>query len=201
MKKLMIVFLFIPILGFAQTKKDIFNPDVPLVFFGADYAKAQFTKSDEFNNKSDILRYFVDANNLIEKNWRHVVNKKMGRETIGWDFSYVTTINAAVDWQKVYSDNINYTISDEEIGTMIKDLNIDQAKYKGNIGMVLIEENSCKTKPRQTIALVFFSVNDLNPLFIKRYSVKPSGYGFLSYWGLTNAYPIVKADKIKKEIQ
>jgi hypothetical protein len=32
MKKLMIVFLFIPILGFAQTKMDIFNPDVPLVF-------------------------------------------------------------------------------------------------------------------------------------------------------------------------
>jgi hypothetical protein len=188
-------------LASAQTKKDIFNPDVTVVFFGADYTKAQLTKADEFSNKSDILRFFVDANNLIEKNWRHVVEKQLEREAVEWDFSYVTKANAFVDWQKVYSDNIDYTISDEEIGVMIKNLGIDQIKYKNCIGVILVEENLCKTKPLATIASVFFNINDLNPIYIKHYSLKPGGYGFLSYWGLTNAYPLTKMSKLRKEIQ
>jgi hypothetical protein len=139
----MILFLFISVLGLAQTKKDIFNREVTLIFFGADYAKAQFTKADEFNNKSDILRFFVDANNLIKSKWRNALRWEVDRDTIGWDFSYVTMVNAAVYWQKVFSDNIDYSISDEEISVMIKDLNIDQAKYKDCIGMIIIDENSC----------------------------------------------------------
>jgi hypothetical protein len=200
MKKLMIVFLFIPVLGFAQTKKDIFNPKVPVVFFGADYLKVQCTKSDEFSNKPEILRFFVDANNLIDKNWKHIVRNKLDRDTVGWDLSYVTKANASVDWQKVYSDNIDYTISDDEIGGMIKNLNINQAKYKDCIGLILVEENLCKTKPLVTIAEVFFNINDLNPLLIKHYSVKPGGYGFLAYWGITNGYLLTKIEKLKKEI-
>ena len=200
MKKLMIVFLFIPILGFAQTKKDIFNPKVPVVFFGADYSKVQCTKSDEFNNKPEILRFFMDANNLIDRNWKHIVRNKLDRDTVGWDLSYVTKANASVDWQKVYSDNIDYTISDDEIGGMIKNLNINQAKYKDCIGLILVEENLCKTKPLVTTAEVFFNINDLNPLLIKHYSVKPHGYGFWSYWGNTNGYFLIKIEKLKKEI-
>ena len=204
MKKLAFLFLLFPLLCSAQTKKDIFNPQVPLVFFGADYAKAQFTKADEFDNKSDINRFFVDANNLIKTHWRSAVRRGMGRDTIGWDFSYVTIVNSAVNWQKAFSDNIDYSISDEEIGEMIKDLKIDQTRYKGCIGMILIEENSCSTKRLQTIASVFFSINDLNPLFIKRYSIRPSHqgfrYGMYYYWGLLNSYPIAEAHKIKKEI-
>lgn len=200
MKKLIILFLFIPVLGSAQTKKDIFNPKVTVVFFGADYTQAQFTKADDFNNKPEILRFFVDANNLIENNWKRIVEKKLERDTVGWDFSYVTRANAQVDWQKVYSDNIDYALSDEKIGIIIKNLNIDQIKYKDCIGLILVEENLCKTKPLATIAEVFFSINDLNPIFIKHFSLKPSGFGFLSYWGLTNAYPLTKLDKLKKEI-
>jgi hypothetical protein len=196
----MILFLFIPVLGLAQTKKDIFNPKVTVVFFGADYTKVQLTKSDEFSNKPEILRFFEDANNMIEKNWKHIVKNKLERDTVGWDFSAVTRANALVDWQKVYSDNIEYTVSDEEIGVMIKDLNLNQVKYKNCIGMLLVEENLCKTKPLATIAVVFFSVNDLNPLYIKHYSIKPAGFGFLAYWGLTNSNVIVNVGKLRKEI-
>jgi len=202
MKKLVILFIFFPLLCSAQTEKDIFNPQVPVVFLGADYSKVQCTKSDEFSNKPEILRFFVDANNLIEKNWKHIVVKKLNRDDVGWDFSYVTDVNSSVDWEKVYSDNIDYNISDTDIETMIRNLKIDQAKYKNSIGMLLVEENMCKTKPLASAAIVFFNINDLTPLFIKHASVKPGGYGFLSYWGLTNAYYINKSvGQIKKEIE
>jgi hypothetical protein len=201
MKKLIIVFLFIPILGLAQTKKDIFNPDVPVIFFGADFSRVQFTKADEFTNKSEILRFFVDMNNMLENAYVRMLTKELKRESIKTDFSYVTKVNAMVEWEKVYSDNIDYTLSDQEIGDMIKNLNIDQAAYKDHIGMVLCNENFCKTKTFGKIATVFFTVNDLNPIFIKRYSLKPMGYGFLNYWGFIDAWAVVLVKKLPKEIE
>jgi hypothetical protein len=202
MKKLIVLFLFIPVLGLAQTKKDIFNPQVQLVFFGIDFTKVQFTKSDEFINKPEILRFFVDVNNLINTTMiRNIMTRRLDREKIGWDFSYVTAQNALVDWQIVYSDNIDYTIPEADISSIIKNLNIDQAKYKDFIGMVLIEENCCKTKPLQTISNVFFNVNDLSVLFMKRYEAKPYGIGFLKYWGLNHAYVLGVTGLIKKEIE
>jgi hypothetical protein len=202
MKKLIFLFIFIPVLGFAQTKKDIYNPKVQLVYFGIDFTKVQFTKSDEFTNKPDILRFFVDANNNVDVGLiRNIVTKRLERKTIGWDLSYVTAQNALVDWQTVYSDNIDYTVSEADISSIITNLKIDKAKYKDFIGMVLIEENCCKTKPLQTISNVFFNVNDFNILFVKRYELKPGGFGFLNYWGINHGTVLGSVGKLKKEIE
>jgi hypothetical protein len=160
----------------------------------------QFTKADEFNNKSEILRFFVDINNMLERAYVRMLTKELKRESIKIDFSYVTKVNAMVEWGKVYSDNIDYTLSDQEIGDMIKNLNIDQAAYKDHIGMVLCNENYCKTKTFGKVAAVFFTVNDLNPIFIKRYSIKPQGYGFLNYWGFIDAWAVVLIKKLPKKI-
>jgi hypothetical protein len=202
MKRFIIAFLlFVPLLGSAQTKSDIFNPKVPLVFFGADFSLIQFTKSDEFNNKPEILRLFVDLNNVLQyKAYQNILNKRLRRSSIENDISYVTNINAAVDWQTVYSDNVDYRLSDADIENMIKRLNIKQEPYKDHIGMILCEENYCKTKPLGTVALVFFTVNDLKPILIKHYSFKPSGYGFLNYWAMINYMAIYNLKKLYKEI-
>lgn len=201
MKKLIILFLFFPVLCSAQTKDDIFNPDIPVVYLGADFSRVQFTKADEFTNKPEILRFFVDCNNFVNtKGVMNIMAKRLERDSIASDISYVTKNNAMVDWQKVHSDNVEYSISDEEIGYMIKALNINQSAYKDHIGILLCEENYCKTKVLQTITIVFFRVNDLSPLFIKHYSLKPGGFGFLSYWGANNAFVMGSVGKLKKEI-
>jgi hypothetical protein len=202
MKKLFILLLFFPVLCSAQTKSDIFNPNVPAVYFGADFSRVQFTKADEFTNKSEILRFFVDCNNYLNtKGVLNIVANRLNKESVASDISYVTKNNAMVDWQKVHTDNVDYSISDEEIGDMIKVLNIDQSVYKDHIGILLCEENNCKTKPLQTIAIVFFRVNDLSPLFIKHYSLKPGGFGFLNYWSANNALVMGSVGKLKKEIE
>jgi len=202
MKKLIILFLFFPVLCSAQTKNDIFNPDVPVVYLGADFSRVQFTKADEFTNKPEILRFFVDCNNFVNtKGVMNIMAKRLERDSIASDISFVTKNNAMVDWQKVHTDNVDYSISDEEIGDMIKALNINQSAFKDHIGILLCEENYCKTKVLQTIAIVFFRVNDLSPLFIKHYSLKPGGFGFLSYWGANNALVMGSVGKLKKEIK
>ena len=205
-KLLLILFLFLPALCTGQTKNDIFNPNTPLVFFGLDFSRVQFTKAEEFTNKDQILRFFVDINNAMHNilrpgPLRNQWEKWLNRDSISIDFSYVTKVNAAVDWQKVYSDEVDYIISDEEIGIMIKNLNIDQEKYKDHIGLLYCEENYCKTKPLGTLAIVFFNVNDLKPLFIKHYSAKPYGIGFLAYWGNLNIYAHITFKKIEKELK
>lgn len=202
MKNLMLLLLFIPVMAYSQTKKDIFNPEVRIVFLGIDFTKVQFTKSDEFTNKPEILRFFVDANNMIDHgSLRNLVNKELDRKAIEWDFSFVTAQNSSVDWQTVYSDDIDYTVSDEDISNIVKNLKVDQKKYIDFIGMVLIEENCCKTKPLQTVLCVFFSVDDLKILFSKRYEMKPGGIGFMNYWGVNHNLLLAKISKLKKEIE
>lgn len=202
MKKLLVLLFFVPVMGFTQTKKDIFNPEVGIVFLGIDFTKVQFTKADEFTNKPEILRFFVDANNLIDHgSLRNQVSRGLDRKSIAWDLSYVTTQNSIIDWQKVYSDDIDYVVPDAEINSIIKNLKVDQDKYKDFIGMVLVEENCCKTKPLQTISCVFFKINDLSILFAKRYELKPTGIGFMNYWGFNNNMILARINKLKKEIE
>ncbi|MBN1414225.1 MAG: hypothetical protein JW973_03920 [Bacteroidales bacterium] len=203
MKSLLIIAVFfMPLLTTAQTKKDIFNPEFPLVFFGADFSQVQFTKEEEFTNKPEILRFFVDCNNLLKSpGYQNLLRKKMHRDEIEYDFSYVTSVNESIDWQKVYSDNIDYSISDEEIENMINRLNINQETYKDRIGLLLCEENYSKTKPLGTVAIVFFGVNDLKPILIKHFSCKPGGIGFLNYWGIINLNALVYLKKIEKELR
>lgn len=149
---------------------------------GIDFTKVQFTRADDFTNKPEILRFFVDANNLIDHgSLRNQVSRGLDRKTISWDLSNVTAGNSMVDWHNVYSDNIDYVISDEDLSNIVINLKIDQEKYKDFIGMVLIEENCCKAKPLQTITCLFFRVNDLTVLFAERYKMKPGGIGFMNY--------------------
>jgi hypothetical protein len=200
-KTLPFLFLFITSLIQAQTKKDICNPQVPVVFFGIDFTKVLFTRSDEFTNKPEILRFFVDVNNMINHgSLRNLVDRGLDRKKIEWDFSYVTTRNSMVNWQEVYSDQIDYTVPEEEMKNILRNLNVDQDKYRDFIGMILIEENCCKTKPLQTVSCVFFNVNDLNILYSKRYELKPGGIGFMNYWGVNHNLILSKIGKIKKEL-
>lgn len=199
---LVVLFLLTTLLCPAQTKKDIFNPDVPIVVLGADFSKIQFTKSEMFTNQSEILRFFVDCNNLLKSSqYEKYFRKGLKRDEIEMDFSYVTKVNEVVDWQKVYSDDTEYRLSDETIPDMIKNLNIDQKLYKGHIGMVFCEENYSKTKLLGTVAVVFFGVDDLKPIIIRHYSFKPSGFGFLYYWGSINTRAIGKLKSLYKELK
>jgi len=197
-----ILFLLISILSSAQTKKDIFNPDVPLVFLGADFSQIQFTKAEEFNNKPEILRFFVDCNNLLQsRQYEKFLKKRLRRDEIKTDYSYVTKNNESVELEKVYSDNIDYSISDEGIQNMIKNLNIDQGLYKDHIGMVLCEENYSKTKTLGTVSIVFFDIDDLKPIIVKHYSCKPDGFGFLYYWSAINLQAFNSLKKLYTELK
>jgi hypothetical protein len=202
MKILFILIMMLPVFGFSQTKSDIFKSNQPLVFLGADFSQIQFTKSEKFNNKPEILRFFVDCNNLLEeKTYQKPLKKKLNRREIKNDFSYVTKNNALVNWDKVFSDSTEYKLTDDDITDMIKKLNINQTEYKNYLGMILCEENYSKTKLRGTVAVVFFGINDLKPILIKHFSFKPAGYGFLYYWNSINYNAIRSLKKIKKEVK
>lgn len=203
MKKLFVcLFVLVSFLSSAQTKEDIFNKNVPVVFLGADYSLAQFTKAEEFENKSDILRLFVDINNLFKpKSTQELIRKKLRRDEVKLDLSYVNTINALVDWQKVYTDNVDYAISDETIAEMIVKLNVDQNLYKDHIGMVIINENCSKTIKRGKVVVAFFTINELKPVLITHYLIKSDGIGFLYYWMDVNLEAIKNLDDLYKEMK
>jgi hypothetical protein len=196
------LFLLISGLSLAQTKTDIFNPKVPMVCFGADYSLVQFTKAEVFDNKADILKLFVECNHYFNyKPWQQKLEKNLKRDEIKTDISYVTKINGEVDWQKVFTDSLDFSLSDAVIENMIKKLNIDQSLYKDNIGIVFCEENCSKTNKLGKVAVVFFGINDLKPILIKHYAVKPNGIGFMFYWVSENQLVVYnELGKLYKEL-
>ena len=187
MKKIFILFFSLSAyFCTAQNKSDIINPNTPLVWLGCDFSNARFTKKEEFTNLDQILRFFVDNNKIVKNAPSYEqVSKRLKRDVIK-DFSFVTDQNALVDWHQVYSDDVDYKLSDETIQKIIEALKVDQQKYKDNIGLVFCEENISKTKKRAYIAVVFFRINDLKPLLIKHVSYAPKGYGFMNYWSYPN---------------
>lgn len=198
-----LLFLLLPVclLGGAQTKKDIINPNVPLVFLGLDYSKIRFTKAAEFINKEQINRFFVDCNNLLQvPPYKNGIASRLGRDIVK-DFSYVTAKNAAVEGQKIFTDEVDYVLSDNDIAAAIAELKIDQQKYKDHIGLLFCEENFCKTDGIGKVAIIFFAVNDLKPILIDRYSHGPSGFGFLYYWNYINFKAMGELKSIVKGIK
>jgi hypothetical protein len=203
MKNLFItLFLLLSNLCLAQTKNDIFNPKVPMVCFGADYSMVQFTKAELFDNKPNILNLFVDCNSYFNnKAWQEMMRKKLKRDEIKTDLSYVTKNNGEVDWQKVFTDNVDFSLSDDEIQNIIIKLNIDQSLYKDYIGIIFCEENCSKTNKLGKVAVVFFDIDDLKPILIKHYEIKPNGIGFLFYWVSVNQIIVYnELGKLYKEI-
>ncbi|MCD4682333.1 MAG: hypothetical protein K8R86_03535 [Bacteroidales bacterium] len=194
------LFLLIPFLGSAQSASDIINPDVKLVWLGCDFSRVRFTKSEEFTNKDQILRFFVDCNNVVKDATMEKVHKRLKRDVIK-DFSFVTAKNEQVNWEEVYSDDIEYGLSDEDLQEMVKELNIDQNKYMGHIGLVFCEENYSKTKGAAKLSVVFFRVDDLEILHIKRDAFRPKGFGFMYYWSYPNRQSIWYLSKVRKELE
>ncbi|MCX6285876.1 MAG: hypothetical protein NTY96_02015 [Bacteroidetes bacterium] len=202
MKKILFSFLLISAyFCSAQSKKDIINPNTPMVWFGCDYSNAMFTKKEEYTNLDQILRFFVDNNNIVKDVVSYEQPSGALKREVVKDFSFVTVKNAQVDWHQVYSDDLAYKLSDETIQQMIGELKIDKQKYKDNIGLVFCEENISKTNKSATIAVVFFRVNDLTPLLIKHVSYKPKGYGFMNYWSYPNRQAMYYLRDIKKELK
>ncbi len=200
-KSIILLFALVASFCSAQTKSDIINPKTPLVWLGCDYSKAKFTKKEEFTNLDQILRFFVDNNKIVSDAVSYEqVGNRLKRDVVK-DFSYVTALNALVDWHEVYSDDIDYKLSDEIIQSIIRNLKVDQQKYKDGIGLVFCEENISKSKKRADIALVFFRINDLIPLLIKHVSYKPKGYGFMNYWSYPNRQAMWYSRDIIKELK
>jgi hypothetical protein len=201
-KTFILLMLSVSLAGMAQTQKDIINPNVPLVFFGCDFSNIRFTKAADFTNKPEINRFYVDCNHMFQDvpPFKNGVAKRLERDILK-DFSYVTTNNAALDWQKVFTDEVDYALTDDIIAKMIANLKIDQQKYKNHIGLLFCEENFCKTNEIGKITILFFTVNDLKPILIKHYSFKPKGFGFLSYWNYMNESAMYELKDIVKEIK
>lgn len=121
MKKIFILFLSLSAyFCTAQNKSDIINSNTPLVWLGCDYSHARFTKKEEFTNLDQILRFFVDNNKVVMNAPSYEqVSKRLKRDVIK-DFSFVTAQNALVDWHQVYSDDVDYKLSDETIQKIIE---------------------------------------------------------------------------------
>jgi hypothetical protein len=170
---------------------------------GCDYSQIQFTKAVEFPDKPWLSRFFWDTNALIEQKppFKNAVSNKLKRDVVK-DFSYVNKQNAAVNVEKIVTDNVDFSLTDDDIKTAITKLGIDQQKYKDYIGMFFCEENFCKTNEKGRMSIVFFRVNDLSPILIKRFNFKPEKkFGFLFYWNSVNLLALNSLKEIAAELK
>lgn len=197
----LIAFCFLFANSVAQTRSDIVNPDVPMVFLGIDFSGIKFTKADEFNNKDQILRFFDDMNNIYDtEGLKNGIGKRFDKNDMKKDFSYVMAKNASVDWQTVYSDDTEYGLSDELIKDLINELAVDKEKYKDHLGLVFCPENYCKTHTEGSIAVVFLMSTTTNLFLSNIIHLSHQDMVFFFYWQKITLKALSKLNKIKKEV-
>jgi len=200
----------------AQTKADIFNPDVPITFLGVDYSQAKFigtptntsvsfnawtvvsTKNNGVVTKDEFRdSYTVQWNQLfIDEEKKYNVAKALHRTSVKYAIDVCINANKKLTQKEFFSNNPGdfKTINESAIAEAVK--NYDFMNNQG-IGMLFFVEGMNKGTAEEGMWITFVDMKSKTVLFTTYESSKGQGSGFRNYWAKP-LYVALKEMDIKK---
>lgn len=173
----------------AQTIQDIFNPAVPVTWFGIDYSHSKIIGTvSQFGGKIPVTaaeihdKYYVEWNQLIlDEPEKFDVAKMISRKTVVKDIRMVTQLNAgsSMDSVEVVSTP---SYSQEQIQKFVSAYPLEN---KSGIGMVFITESMHKSYGGAYYHVVFFKMDTKEILLQQRVQGLVQGSGIRNYWANT----------------
>jgi len=201
MKQVITLFLIaFTVIGYAQTAKDIFNPGYKNIrWLGIDFSHvkligdfSQFSGIGELSNRQIRDDYFVAWNKLIiAEPDKYDVKGMLRNQNMLYDIDMIRKVNSLTPLDSMESYNPpNYTIKDIEEFVSHYD-----TKNMEGIGILFLAESLDKSWEQGTFYFVALKLKTGEPLFIKKLSGEPRGFGMRNYWA-GSVYNIIK--EIKK---
>lgn len=181
-----IAFLFFVLAAFsakAQTKSDVFRPEVPVTWLGLDFSRANFIGDREkFGSESDV-RHLLDAwNDLILKEPdKFDIAKAIGRTKVENNLQAVKAHNAELDVLSMFSDE-----EKDYLHLKVSDIDEIIAGYDlhgmSGIGLMFNVESFNKKNEEGSIYVTFINLDTKEVLFSERMVGPPQGFGMRNFW-------------------
>jgi len=181
-----IVLLFFVLAAFsakAQTKSDVFRPEVPVTWLGLDFSRANFIGDREkFGSESDV-RHLLDAWNdlILKEHDKFDVAKAIGRTKVENNLQAVKAHNAELDVLSMFSDE-----EKDYLHLKVSDIDEIIAGYDlsglSGIGLMFNVESFNKKNEEGSIYVTFINLNTKEVLFTERVVGPPAGMGMRNFW-------------------
>ncbi|MBL0741277.1 hypothetical protein [Chryseolinea lacunae] len=181
------IFLLITLLAtlpaLAQTKSDVFRPEVTVTWLGLDFSNAKFIGDREkFGSESDVHHLMDSWNDLILKESdKFDIAKVIDRKKVENSIEAVKGRNSELEALSMFSDQekdyLRLKVSDiEEI--------IAGYDFHGltGIGLMFNVESFSKTNSEGSIYATFINLDSKEVLFTERLTAPPGGAGLRNYW-------------------
>ncbi|WP_160144140.1 hypothetical protein [Chryseolinea soli] len=167
----------------AQTKSDVFRPEVPVTWLGLDFSNAKFIGDREkFGSESDV-RHLLDAWNdlILKEHDKYDIAKAIGRAKVENNLQAVKAHNAELDVLSMFSDE-----EKDYLHLKVSDIDEIIAGYDlsglSGIGLMFNVESFNKKNEEGSIYVTFINLNTKEVLFTERVVGPPAGMGMRNFW-------------------
>lgn len=178
----------------AQKAKDIFNPAIPLTYFGVDFSEAR-VMGEPVTKASDLPNLFKGINSqVLNEAKKYDLPGTFHRSTVATDISAAQAKCARIDPATIKSDNINdiNRLKKEDVYRIVK--GYDFGNHKGT-GVLFIMGGMSKATKEASMYVTFFDIATKKVLLTEQLTGKGGGFSFRNYW-LTSVFNVM--EKIKK---
>jgi hypothetical protein len=180
-----LLFCFV-IVSQAQTKKDIFDPKVPVTWLGIDFSGAKFIGDRErLATQSDAMKLMTDLNNLMKAEAdKYNVGRALNRKDVVMDIDVTREHNAALEINDVFSEKSSDHLALTPAGV---EAIVETYDFKDHTGLGVMFNVGSFNKNEEEGVLYFTVVNmeTKEVLLSERYVQKPGGFSIRNYWART----------------
>lgn len=167
----------------AQTKSDVFRPEVPVTWLGLDFTRANFIGDREkFGSESDVHHLMDSWNDLILKESdKFDIAKAIDRKKIENSLEAVKGRNSELEALTMFSDQ-----EKDYLHLKVSDIDDIIAGYDFHgltgIGLMFNVESFNKKNADGSIYVTFINLDSKEVLFTERLTSPPGGAGLRNYW-------------------
>jgi|KBSMisStandDraft_5_1062788.scaffolds.fasta_scaffold148526_2 hypothetical protein len=184
-KALIVILCFCINSVFAQTFKDVFNPETTITYLGIDFTNVKVIGHQEGEVMDLADRQFSGINQLVlDEPKKYDVAGALHRSNVPSDISFVKAKNKTISADKIASTDVadEKHLTEADINGIVK--GYDFGGKKG-IGFLFIMESMSKKSEHGSMYLTFVDMATSKVLHTERVSEKPGGFGLRNYWAKT----------------
>ncbi|CAN5436641.1 hypothetical protein BH10BAC4_BH10BAC4_08890 [soil metagenome] len=169
--------------GFAQQAREVFNPQVPIVWLGLDFSQVRFIGDyAEFRTIDAAKKLIIALNDLmLSEPEKYDVGKMLGKQKVEQRLDVTMVHNNGLDISALMADSLgsHSHLKEQDIQKIIDDYD-----FKGSTGIGLMFNVESFNKPlgEGLIWVTFMNMNTKEILFTERLGEDPSGFGIRNYW-------------------
>jgi hypothetical protein len=170
---------------FAQTFKDVFDPQTTITYLGIDFTNVKVFGHQDGEISDLVDRQFSGINQLVlNEPKKYNLQKAFHRDSVPNNLQFVTVRNKTIVDTAIKSTDLNnvFHLNKSDIDNIVRGYDFGDKK---GVGFLFVMESLNKKDERGSMYCTFIDMGTKKVLYTERLTEKPSGFGLRNYWGHT----------------